>query len=155
MNVYNFLALFVFIIDGVLAQSEVCNPFECFNVLDTLFQFNFVEEPCQKMAKLEKCAKTCSLNSMDKIIMRGIEEVKKDLCESDHFLASLSPEPTKKPLLQQSSLPDKAFLPAQEHSFPVPSHLHPAPVVFSGIGVRIREWGLDHTGGRVPIRTGG
>ncbi|CAL1280673.1 unnamed protein product [Larinioides sclopetarius] len=84
MNVYNFLTFFVFVIDGIFAQSESCNPFECFNVLDTLFQFNSAEEPCQKVIKLEKCAKTCSLNSKDNIIIKGIEEMKKDLCGNDH-----------------------------------------------------------------------
>ncbi|GFQ83846.1 uncharacterized protein TNCT_171511 [Trichonephila clavata] len=70
--------------DNSLAWSEGCNPIECFNVLDTLFHSSTEEEPCQKVTKLEKCALVCLSTSLNSSVMKGIQEVKKNLCEHEH-----------------------------------------------------------------------
>ncbi|GFS83789.1 uncharacterized protein TNCV_611181 [Trichonephila clavipes] len=83
MHTFIFSVTFLFILDNSLAWSEGCNPIECFNVLDTLFHSNTEEEPCQKVTKLEKCAIVCLSTSLNSSVMKGIQEVKKNLCEHE------------------------------------------------------------------------
>ncbi|GIY67203.1 uncharacterized protein CDAR_118881 [Caerostris darwini] len=83
MNVLICFTILVCLIGEILMKPEICNPFECFNVLDTLFQPNSAEEPCQKLIKVEKCVKNCAPKLVNSFVINGIEEVKKDFCSSE------------------------------------------------------------------------
>ncbi|GFT85443.1 hypothetical protein NPIL_477781 [Nephila pilipes] len=68
----------------VYAQFEGCNPIECFNVLDTLFDPSTAVERCQRIIKVEKCFRVCLPTLVDSYAMKGIQNVKKDLCGNEH-----------------------------------------------------------------------
>ncbi|KAG8199241.1 hypothetical protein JTE90_003668 [Oedothorax gibbosus] len=62
--------------------SEECNPMECFQVFDTLFQPSNMETSCEKITDIEECIKVCSRNETDHYFHQGLAELREELCQN-------------------------------------------------------------------------